>query len=185
VLTKGQERSIVVWPAAEFARYAEQLREASRNDARVRSYLRVLFSGAFDELPDRQGRVTLPPTLRDYAGLTRDVVVVGAHTTAEIWDRDAWQTYLAAAEPTFSDINEEVVPSRFEVTAFVPRGLPPPSPMLLPRYRRSPGFPSPAPGAWGGGGPGCTKALGNSARIFEGGRLSVSERRSTTRAGVA
>jgi MraZ protein len=113
VLTKGQERSIVVWPAAEFARYAEQLREASRNDARVRSYLRVLFSGAFDELPDRQGRVTLPPTLRDYAGLTRDVVVVGAHTTAEIWDRDAWQTYLAAAEPTFSDINEEVVPSRF------------------------------------------------------------------------
>lgn len=113
VLTKGQERSIVVWPGAEFARYAEQLREASRNDARVRSYLRVLFSGAFDELPDRQGRVTLPPTLRDYAGLTRDVVVVGAHTTAEIWDRDAWQTYLAAAEPTFSDINEEVVPSRF------------------------------------------------------------------------
>ncbi len=113
VLTKGQERSIVVWPAAEFARYAEQLREASRNDARVRSYLRVLFSGAFDELPDRQGRVTLPPTLRDYAGLTRDVVVVGAHTTAEIWDRDAWQTYLAAAEPTFSDINEEVVPGRF------------------------------------------------------------------------
>lgn len=113
VLTKGQERSIVVWPATEFARYAEQLREASRNDARVRSYLRVLFSGAFDEVPDRQGRVTLPSTLREYAGLDRDVVVVGAHTTAEIWDRDAWQTYLAAAEPTYSDINEEVVPSRF------------------------------------------------------------------------
>jgi MraZ protein len=112
VLTKGQERSIVVWPAAEFARYADQLREASRNDARVRSYLRVLFSGAFDEQPDKQGRVTLPQTLRDYAGLTRDVVVVGAHTTAEIWDRNSWNTYLATAEPTFSDLNEEVIPSR-------------------------------------------------------------------------
>ena len=56
VLTKGQERSIVVWPAAEFASYAERLNEASRSDAQVRAYLRVLFSGAFDEIPDRQGR---------------------------------------------------------------------------------------------------------------------------------
>ena len=44
VLTKGQDLSVVMWPASEFQIYAQRLREASRNDARVRSYLRVFFS---------------------------------------------------------------------------------------------------------------------------------------------
>lgn len=110
VLTKGQDRSIVVWPAAEFAAYAERLNEASRSDARVRAYLRVLFSGAFDEIPDRQGRVTMPAALREYAGLDRDVVVVGNGTTVEIWDAVAWSTYLDGQEEGFSDLSEEVIP---------------------------------------------------------------------------
>lgn len=110
VLTKGQERSIVVWPAAEFASYAERLNEASRSDAQVRAYLRVLFSGAFDEIPDRQGRITVPPALREYAGLHREVVVVGNGSTVEMWDAAAWNTYLTAQEDAFSGISEEVVP---------------------------------------------------------------------------
>lgn len=110
VLTKGQDRSIVVWPAAEFAAYAERLNEASRSDARVRAYLRVLFSGAFDEIPDRQGRVTMPAALREYAGLDRDVMVVGNGTTVEIWDSAAWGTYLEGQEEGFSDLSEEVIP---------------------------------------------------------------------------
>lgn len=110
VLTRGQDRSVVVWPAAEFTAYADRLSEASRSDANVRSYLRVLFSGAFDETPDKQGRVTLPQTLRDYAGLDRDVVVVGNGTTCEIWDAAAWSTYLSSNEERFSDLSTEVIP---------------------------------------------------------------------------
>ena len=110
VLTKGQERSIVVWPAAEFAAEAERLSDASRSDARARAYLRVLFSGAFDEIPDRQGRVTVPAALREYAGLDRDVVVVGNNTTLEIWDAPTWEAYLASQEDAFSGLSEEVVP---------------------------------------------------------------------------
>jgi MraZ protein len=110
VLAKGQDRSIVVWPAAEFAAHAERLNEASRSDAQVRAYLRVLFSGASDEIPDRQGRITMPAALREYAGLDRDVVVVGNGTTVEIWDATSWETYLAGQEEGFSGISEEVVP---------------------------------------------------------------------------
>lgn len=110
VLTKGQDRSIVVWPAAEFASYAQRLNEASRSDAKVQAYQRVLFSGASDEIPDRQGRITVPPALREYAGLDRDVVVVGKNTTAEIWDAAAWQSYLSAQEEAFSGLSEEVFP---------------------------------------------------------------------------
>lgn len=110
VLTKGQERSIVVWPAAEFAAEAARLGDASRSDARARAYLRVLFSGAFDEIPDRQGRITVPAALREYAGLDRDVVVVGNNTTLEIWDAPTWEAYLASQEDAFSGLSEEVVP---------------------------------------------------------------------------
>lgn len=110
VFTKGQERSIVVWPASEFADYAERLSVASRSDAAVRAYLRVLFSGATDEIPDRQGRVMVPAALRDYAGLDREVVVVGNGTTLEIWNSTAWEQYLEGQEDNFSDLSEEVIP---------------------------------------------------------------------------
>ncbi len=113
VLTKGQDRCVVLWPAAEFETYAARLNEASRSNAAVRSYLRVLFSGAFDQVPDKQGRVGLPQPLRDYAGLGRDVVIAGNGATAEIWDEPAWQDYLAAQEQTFSELGEEVVPGLF------------------------------------------------------------------------
>ena len=61
-------------------------------------------------MPDRQGRVTIPAALRDYAGLQRDCVVVGANTRLEIWDAQAWETYLDQQEDAFSDASEEVLP---------------------------------------------------------------------------
>ena len=110
VLTKGQDRSIVVWPAAEFRAYAERLNEASRSNPKAQAYQRVLFSGASDEVPDKQGRITVPAALREYAGLDRDVVVVGKNTTAEIWDAQTWSDYLLEQEQLFSDLSEEVLP---------------------------------------------------------------------------
>jgi len=110
VLTKGQDRSIVVWPAAEFAAYAQRVDEASRSNPRVQAYQRVLFSGASDEIPDRQGRITVPAALREYAGLDRDVVVVGKNSTAEIWDAATWAAYLSDQEEAFSGLSEEVFP---------------------------------------------------------------------------
>lgn len=111
VLTKGQDRAIVVWPAAEFAAYAETLNDASRSDPKVQAYARVFFSGASDEIPDKQGRITLPAALREYAGLDRDVVVVGKGPTAEIWDAPTWAAYLAGQEEAFSGLTEGVLPT--------------------------------------------------------------------------
>lgn len=113
VITKGQDRSLVIWPALEFSAYAQRLREASRNDAKVRSYLRVFFSSAFDEQPDKQGRITIAPTLREYAQLEKELVVVGADTTVEVWNPKAWTNYLKEAEPKFADTQEEVAPGIF------------------------------------------------------------------------
>lgn len=113
VITKGQERCLFVFPAAEFSRIAEQLRDAPMTHKAARAYSRVFFASAHDEVPDKQGRVTLPAHLRDYAGLAKDCVVIGASTRVEIWDRAAWESYLSDSEESFADIEEEVLPGIF------------------------------------------------------------------------
>ena len=60
---------------------------------------RWLFSGAGVLTPDKQGRVLIPQDLRQFAGLEKDVVVIGANTKAEIWDRARWEALNAAWDP--------------------------------------------------------------------------------------
>jgi MraZ protein len=110
VITKGQERCLYVFPLPEFDRITEALRTAPVTAKAVRDYSRVFFASASDETPDKQGRVTIPAALRDYAGLQRDCVVIGANTRLEIWDAQAWTSYLDRQEDAFSDASEEVLP---------------------------------------------------------------------------
>jgi len=110
VITKGQERCLYVFPTAEFERIAEALRSAPTTAKAVRDSSRVFFASASDEVPDRQGRVTIPQPLRDYAALQRDRVVIGANTRLEIWDAAAWQAYEADQNEAFSAAQEEVLP---------------------------------------------------------------------------
>ena len=109
VVTRGQERCLYVWPSAEFrtftARAAPGDRVTNKGD---RDFMRMLFAGASAETADQQGRVTLPQVLRDYAGLDRDCIVIGAFDRVEIWDAAAWTAYSAEQEPAFADWSEEV-----------------------------------------------------------------------------
>jgi len=109
VLTKGQERCLYVFPKTEFDRITTALSAAPVTAKEVRDYSRVLFASASDETPDRQGRITIPPGLRSYAGLQRDCAVIGANTRLEIWDAAAWETYLAEQEDGFSAASGEVL----------------------------------------------------------------------------
>lgn len=110
VMTRGQERCLYVFPAEEFARVHERASAAPVSDKRARDYLRVLLSGAHDDVPDKQGRLSIPANLRAYAGLDRDVAVIGTGTRAEIWDAAAWETYLADRVDAYAETTEEVFP---------------------------------------------------------------------------
>jgi len=64
VITRFQERCLAIWPRAVFVEVAQTVRSASSSQQHVRDYQRMLASGASDETPDKQGRVTIPPHLR-------------------------------------------------------------------------------------------------------------------------
>ncbi|MFW0769250.1 division/cell wall cluster transcriptional repressor MraZ [Arthrobacter koreensis] len=113
VLTRGQERCIYVFSQKEFEKVHEQMRQAPLSSRQARDYIRVFLSGASDEIPDKQGRVTIPPALRSYAGLGRELAVIGAGTRAEIWDATAWQEYLEEQENAFSETDEDTMPGIF------------------------------------------------------------------------
>ena len=113
VITKGQERCLYVFPQSEFATITETLRQAPVTQKAARDYSRVMFAGAHDEIPDRQGRVTIPQGLREYASLEKECVVIGANTRVEIWDSKSWNEYLADREKNFAEVSEEVFPGLF------------------------------------------------------------------------
>ena len=113
VITKGQERCLYVFPQSEFVNITETLRQAPVTQKAARDYSRVMFAGAHDEIPDRQGRVTIPQGLREYASLEKECVVIGANTRVEIWDSKSWNEYLADREKNFAEVSEEVFPGLF------------------------------------------------------------------------
>jgi len=105
IFAPSQDRCIDVYPLTAFERRVEQLRALPREDQRARTYLRVFLAGAHEDTPDAQGRVTIPPRLRAYAGLDKDLVVNGADEKVEIWDRESWERYRADAEDAFANLD--------------------------------------------------------------------------------
>lgn len=110
VITRGQEKCLVIFSSTEFDAVLKSASAAPLTNKDARDYARVLMSGANAETPDKQGRVTLPQHLRAYASLEKDLVVIGVGNRAEIWNSAAWNEYLAAQEEKFSNLDEEVTP---------------------------------------------------------------------------
>lgn len=81
-----------LWPRDTFLVKAAEMSERARTGDEADSDLAsFFFSGAREAMPDKQGRVAIPPHLRDFAGLERDVVIAGAYDHVEVWDAVAWQ----------------------------------------------------------------------------------------------
>lgn len=110
VLTRGQENCIYGWTPSSFSEFTDRVRQAPVTNRAARNFSRMLFSGASNELPDKQGRISVPNVLREWAQLDRDCVVVGAMDRIEIWDADRWNTFAAEQEEPFSQMSDEVMP---------------------------------------------------------------------------
>lgn len=113
VVTRGQERCLYLYSQREFESVHEKLRAAPVTTKQGRDFVRLFLSGASQEIPDKQRRITIPPMLREYAGLERDLTVIGAGDKAEIWDTEAWNNYYSGVESEYAEATEEVIPGLF------------------------------------------------------------------------
>ncbi|MFC6713452.1 division/cell wall cluster transcriptional repressor MraZ [Branchiibius cervicis] len=110
VMTRGQERCIYIFTTDKFADFTAGLQSSPITNAEARSFQRVMLSGATDDIPDKQGRVTVPALLRQYAGLDRDCTVIGVGDRVELWDTQRWEQFVTGAEEDFAARSEEVIP---------------------------------------------------------------------------
>jgi MraZ protein len=94
VLTRGYDHNLLLYPAEAFKRIVARAQELSPTDPDHRALLRLTFSGASEAVPDRQGRILVPPYLREYAGLNGECAIVGVGNSIEIWSRDGWAQQL-------------------------------------------------------------------------------------------
>ena len=106
VMTLGQDRTISVHPKRDWANVTSALQTAPRSDPRARRVARLLYSQASRQDLDRQGRITLPANLREYAELSKDVVVAGMGDRAEIWDAARFDAYVAESIEDVANLSE-------------------------------------------------------------------------------
>lgn len=108
VVTRGLDNCLFVYPMSEWLNLQAKLKSLPFTQANARAFVRFFFSGATEANLDKQGRVVIPQVLRDYARLTRDVVVIGVSTRVEIWSREEWERYAGEAEVSYEAIAEQI-----------------------------------------------------------------------------
>ncbi len=98
VVTRGFDQNLMIFPMDEWQGLAQRVAERPLSDEGVRAFRRRVFSGAVDLLPDRQGRILVPPYLREFAGIDGEVVIAGMFNYIELWSAEAWQTVRQSVE---------------------------------------------------------------------------------------
>ncbi len=106
VLSRGLDKCISAYPLAEWNKVAESLSSKAMGPTSSRRINRSIFGSAFSVSFDKQGRVILPPTLRDYAEIKEGVVVVGVNNCVELWDSELWKVEKKESDDQVSQIVE-------------------------------------------------------------------------------
>lgn len=109
VITRGLEQSLFLYPTLEWQSLGERLKNLSTTKSNSRAFVRLLFSGAHPVQPDSQGRITLPPGLKDFAQIEEKVVIIGAFNKIEIWSEDRWNRYYKEQRSIFEELSEKIM----------------------------------------------------------------------------
>jgi MraZ protein len=98
VLTRGPEKCVVIYKKDDFEKLAKTLAAQAINRSKLRRLNRFTFGSAFDLELDGQGRIALPSSLKEYAGIGDSVVIVGSNNCIELWDPSLWNSEKNEAE---------------------------------------------------------------------------------------
>lgn len=109
-INKGFETCLSLYPLKAWENVAEKMDDLDEFDAKRRKFLRVYLNGATPVEPDSAGRILVPSTHKEYAGLEKDIVVIGVGKKFEIWDSNKYKEIFESLSPQeFSDLAQEVL----------------------------------------------------------------------------
>ncbi len=108
-ITRGLDKCLFVFTESEWKSQESKFKSISFTKSESRKFNRIYFAGASQLECDKQGRILIPKYLKEYAGIKRDVMIVGVSNRIEVWSRDAWQHYYNGAKESFEDIAEKLM----------------------------------------------------------------------------
>ena len=108
-VTRGLDTCLFVFTEDEWKKQESRFKSLPFTNAESRNFNRLYFSGACDVTCDRQGRILIPPYLKEYAKIKYDVVIVGVSNRMEIWGKEAWYEFYKNAKDTFEKIAENLM----------------------------------------------------------------------------
>ena len=108
VITQGLDSCLFLYPLKEWKILAEKLSRLPLSQADARGFARIMLAGAMSVSLDNLGRVLIPDYLKEYAGLSKNVVIAGLFNRVEIWDERKWKMYKTKTEKEVGDIAERL-----------------------------------------------------------------------------
>ncbi len=109
VVTRGLDQCLFAYPMTEWKILEEKLKKLPLTKRDARAFTRFFFSGAIECEIDKQGRINIPQTLRTYASLEKECVIIGVSNRIEIWSHSTWETYVTESEESFAEIAENLM----------------------------------------------------------------------------
>lgn len=109
IITRGLDKCLFGYTIEEWQTIEEKLKTLPMTKRDARKFTRMFFSGATEVELDKQGRINIPSTLRQYANLDKDCTVIGVSNRIEIWDRAAWNDFYDESEDNFEEIAEDLI----------------------------------------------------------------------------
>lgn len=103
IVTKGLDNCLFAYSKKEWETFETKLKSLPMTNTNARNFIRFFFSGATECEIDKLGRINIPSVLREYAGLKKDITIIGVSTRIEIWDKEKWNNYTS---PENMDVDE-------------------------------------------------------------------------------
>nr|WP_233486919.1 division/cell wall cluster transcriptional repressor MraZ [Halanaerobium sp. MA284_MarDTE_T2] len=104
VITRGLDNCLFLYPLPEWNTLEEKLISLPMTSKNARNFVRFFFSGASECELDKQGRISLPSNLRDYADFEHEIVIIGLANRIELWAKEKWDSYMNEVENSYEDI---------------------------------------------------------------------------------
>ena len=108
-VTRGLDKCLFMFSEEEWRSQENKFKTMSFTKQQSRTFNRLLFSGAMDVSPDKQGRILLPQYLKDFADIKKDVMIVGVSNRIEIWSKDKWRDFYSNSRQSFEEIAEKLM----------------------------------------------------------------------------
>ena len=108
-ITRGLDRCLFMFSEDEWRSQEQKFKVMPFTKSESRKFNRLYFSGAVEIVYDKQGRILIPQYLKDFAGIKRDIVVIGVSNRIELWSKDKWQEFYNTSSESFEQISEQLM----------------------------------------------------------------------------